>query len=256
MDEPTSALTEREVDHLFAIIADLKAHGVGIVYITHKMDEVFTIADDVSVFRDGRYIATHLAKDINRDILIKEMVGRDLDAMFPKETVPIGDVVLSAKNLSLDGVFSDVSFDLRKGEILGIAGLVGAGRTNVAETIFGVTPPTSGEIFVDGKKLAVDSPQTAMRAGMAFLTEDRKDTGCFLVLSVLENMEMAVLQDRYVKGGFVTQGVLTAECEKLKGMLKNKDTGSRRTHREPERRQSAEGSHRPLASHQAANPDP
>ena len=175
MDEPTSALTEREVDHLFAIIADLKAHGVGIVYITHKMDEVFTIADDVSVFRDGRYIATHLAKDINRDILIKEMVGRDLDAMFPKETVPIGDVVLSAKNLCLEGVFSDISFDLRKGEILGIAGLVGAGRTNVAETIFGVTPPTSGEIYVDGKKLAVDSPQTAMRAGMAFL--DRGSQG-------------------------------------------------------------------------------
>jgi inositol transport system ATP-binding protein len=222
MDEPTSALTEREVDHLFAIIADLKAHGVGIVYITHKMDEVFTIADDVSVFRDGRYIATHLAKDINRDILIKEMVGRELGAMFPKETVPIGDVALSVKNLSLEGVFSDISFDLRKGEILGLAGLVGAGRTNVAETIFGVTPPTSGEIFVDGKKLVVDSPQTAMRAGMAFLTEDRKDTGCFLVLSVLENMEVAVLQDRYFKNGFVIQGALTAECEKLKGALRIK----------------------------------
>ena len=142
MDEPTSALTEREVEHLFAIIADLKAHGVGIVYITHKMDEVFEIADDVSVFRDGRYIATHRAKDINRDILIKEMVGRDLDAMFPKEIVPIGDVALSVKNLALEGVFRDVSFDLRKGEILGLAGLVGAGRTNVAETIFGVTPAT------------------------------------------------------------------------------------------------------------------
>jgi inositol transport system ATP-binding protein len=222
MDEPTSALTEREVEHLFAIIADQKAHGVGIVYITHKMDEVFEIADDVSVFRDGRYIATHRAKDINRDILIKEMVGRSLDAMFPKETVPIGDVALSVKNLSLEGVFSDVSFDLRKGEILGLAGLVGAGRTNVAETIFGVTPATSGEIFVDGKKLTVDSPQTAMRAGMALLTEDRKDTGCFLVLSVLENMEMAVLQDRYVKNGFVDQGTLNAECEKLKAALRVK----------------------------------
>ena len=222
MDEPTSALTEREVDHLFAIIADLKAHGVGIVYITHKMDEVFTIADDVSVFRDGRYIATHRASDINRDILIKEMVGRELGAMFPKEIVPIGDVALSVKNLSLEGVFSDISFDLRKGEILGLAGLVGAGRTNVAETIFGVTPATSGEIFVNGKKLVVDSPLTAMHAGMAFLTEDRKDTGCFLVLSVLENMEIAVLMDRYVKNGFVSQASLNAECEKLKGMLRIK----------------------------------
>ncbi|MGB7836488.1 MAG: ATP-binding cassette domain-containing protein, partial [Terrimicrobiaceae bacterium] len=104
----------------------------------------------------------------------------------------------------------------------GLAGLVGAGRTNVAETIFGVTPATSGEIFVNGKKLIVDSPQTAMRAGMALLTEDRKDTGCFLVLSVLENMEMAVLQDRFVKNGFVDQRTLTAECEKLKGMLRIK----------------------------------
>jgi inositol transport system ATP-binding protein len=222
MDEPTSALTEREVEHLFAIIADLKAHGVGLVYITHKMDEVFTIADDVSVFRDGRYIATHRAADINRDILIKEMVGRELGAMFPKEIVPIGELALSVKNLSLEGVFSDVSFDLRKGEILGLAGLVGAGRTNVAETIFGVTPASSGEVLVNGTKLVVDSAQTAMRAGMAFLTEDRKDTGCFLVLSVLENMEMAVLQDRYVKAGFVTQGALIEECEKLKAILRIK----------------------------------
>ncbi|HXH03656.1 MAG TPA: sugar ABC transporter ATP-binding protein [Candidatus Competibacteraceae bacterium] len=222
MDEPTSALTDREVEHLFAIIADLKAHGVGIVYITHKMDEVFAISDDVSVFRDGRHIATHRAIDIDRDTLIKEMVGRELTEMFPKETVPIGEVVLSVKNLALEGVFSGVSFDLRKGEILGIAGLVGAGRTNVAETLFGVTPATSGEIFIDGKKITIDSPHTAMQAGMAFLTEDRKDTGCFLVLSVLENMEIAVLRDRYVKGGFVTQGTLAEECEKLKEVLRIK----------------------------------
>lgn len=222
MDEPTSALTDREVEHLFAIIADLKAHDVGIVYITHKMDEVFTISDDVSIFRDGKYIATHLAKDITRDALIKEMVGRELTDMFPKETVPISDVVLSVKNLSLEGVFSGVSFDLRKGEILGLAGLVGSGRTNVAETIFGVTPATSGEIAIDGKPLTIDSPSTAMRSGMAFLTEDRKDTGCFLPLAVLENIEMAVLRDRYVKGGFVAQQTLTAECEKLKGILKIK----------------------------------
>ena len=126
------------------------------------------------------------------------------------------------KNLSLEGVFSDISFDLRKGEILGLAGLVGAGRTNVAETIFGVTPATSGEIVVNGKKLVVDSPLTAMHAGMAFLTEDRKDTGCFLVLSVLENMEIAVLMDRYVKNGFVSQASLNTECEKLKSALRIK----------------------------------
>ncbi|MDQ2695127.1 MAG: sugar ABC transporter ATP-binding protein, partial [Pseudomonadota bacterium] len=176
----------------------------------------------VSIFRDGKYIATHAAKDIDRDILIKEMVGRELTDMFPKETVPIGDVILSVRNLSLEGVFSNISFDLHKGEILGLAGLVGAGRTNVAETIFGVTPATSGEIFIDGQPITINSPHTAMCAGMALLTEDRKDTGCFLVLSVLENMEMAVLRDRYVKGGFVSQGALTAECQKLKEIMRVK----------------------------------
>jgi inositol transport system ATP-binding protein len=186
------------------------------------MDEVFAISDDVSIFRDGKYIATHNAKDIDRDTLIHEMVGRELTDMFPKETVPIGEVALAVKNLSLEGVFSDVSFELRKGEILGIAGLVGAGRTNVAETLFGVTPATSGEIQIDGKPIVIDTPHAAMHAGLALLTEDRKETGCFLVLSVRENVEMAVLRDRYVKAGFVAQSSLNEECEKLKDVLRIK----------------------------------
>ncbi len=222
MDEPTSALTDREVDHLFRIIAGLKAQGKGIVYITHKMNELFTIADDVSIFRDGRYIATHPAKDLTRDQVISMMVGREITQMFPKEEVPIGDVVLSVKNLGLDGVFRDVSFDLRKGEILGLAGLVGSGRTNVAETIFGVTPATSGEIILNGKKITIGSPRDGMKAGMALLTEDRKDTGCFLMLSVLENMQMAVLTDKFVQGGFVRQGAVNAECMKMKDAMRVK----------------------------------
>ncbi len=222
MDEPTSALTDREVDHLFRIIAGLKAQGKGIVYITHKMNELFTIADDVSIFRDGRYIATHPAKDLTRDQVIQMMVGREITQMFPKETVPIGEVVLSVKNLGLDGVFQDVSFDLRKGEILGLAGLVGSGRTNVAETIFGVTPATAGEIFLNGKKVTIASPRDGMKAGMALLTEDRKDTGCFLMLSVLENMQMAVLTDKFVQGGFVRQGAVNAECAKMKDAMRVK----------------------------------
>ena len=126
MDEPTSALTDHEVQHLFRLIADLKAKGKGIIYITHKMDEVFEIADDVSVFRDGKFIGTDLASNLDRDKLIQMMVGREITQMFPKEEVPIGKVALSVRNLSLDGVFSDVSFDLHEGEILGLAGLVGA----------------------------------------------------------------------------------------------------------------------------------
>ena len=222
MDEPTSALTDKEVDHLFRIIRDLKWQGKGIVYITHKMNELFTIADDVSIFRDGRYIATHAAKDITREQVIAAMVGREITQMFPKEEVPIGDIVLSVKDLALDGVFRGVSFDLRKGEILGLAGLVGSGRTNVAETIFGVTPATAGEIRLNGQPITISSPREAMKAGMALLTEDRKDTGCFLALSVLENMQMAVLTDRFVTGGFVKQGAVNAECNKMKEAMRVK----------------------------------
>jgi len=222
MDEPTSALTDREVEHLFEIIATLKSQGKGIIYITHKMDEVFRIADDVSVFRDGRFIATHPAAEIDGDALIRMMVGREITQMFPKEEAVIGNVVLSVRDLALKGVFAGVSFDLRAGEILGIAGLVGSGRTNVAETIFGVTPATAGEIRIDGEAIVIDSPRRAMQAHMALLTEDRKDTGCFLLLSVLENMQMAVLSNRYVRGGFVRQGPLSTECNRMSEALRVK----------------------------------
>ena len=222
MDEPTSALTDKEVDHLFRIIGDLKAQGKGIVYITHKMNELFTVADEVSIFRDGRYIATHSAKDITRDQVISAMVGREITQMFPKQEVPIGEVVLSVKNLTLEGVFRDVSFDLHKGEILGLAGLVGSGRTNVAETIFGVTPATGGEIRLNGTPIRIGSPRDGMKAGMALLTEDRKETGCFLMLSVLENMQMAVLTDRYVAAGFVQQSKVAVECDKMKESMRVK----------------------------------
>jgi len=222
MDEPTSALTDREVEHLFQIIRALKAEGKGIVYITHKMNELFEIADEVSVFRDGHYIGTHRAAEVTRDDIIRMMVGREITQMFPKEEVPIGDVVLSVKNLTLKGVFHDISFDVRAGEILGIAGLVGSGRSNVAEALFGVTPATSGEISINGRTVDIKTPAVAMRYGMAFLTEDRKDTGCFLVLDILENMQMAVLRDRYVKRGFVSEAEITRECERMREALRIK----------------------------------
>ncbi|EJL52289.1 MULTISPECIES: sugar ABC transporter ATP-binding protein [unclassified Rhizobium] len=222
MDEPTSALTEREVEHLFRIIRDLRAQGIGIVYITHKMNELFEIADEFSVFRDGRYIGTHASTDVTRDDIIRMMVGREITQMFPKEEVPIGDVVLSVKNLSLNNVFHDVSFDVRSGEILGVAGLVGSGRSNVAEALFGVTPATSGTIELFGNKTDISSPTVAIRNHMAFLTEDRKDTGCLLILNVLENMQIAVLQDRFVKGGFVQESAIEATCEDMAKKLRVK----------------------------------
>ncbi len=220
MDEPTSALTEREVDHLFRIIRALKAEGKGIIYITHKMNELFEIADEVSVFRDGKYIATKRSSELTRDDIIRMMVGRDISQMFPKLTVPIGDVVLSVKNLSLKGIFKDVSFDVRSGEILGIAGLVGSGRSNIAETIFGVTPASAGTISIHGKDVKMTSPSVAMEHGMAFLTEDRKETGCFLLLDIQENTQMAVLQNKYVKYGFVQQGQLARDSQTMASTLR------------------------------------
>ncbi|MEO8683519.1 MAG: sugar ABC transporter ATP-binding protein [Devosia sp.] len=222
MDEPTSALTETEVGHLFRIIATLKAQGKGIVYITHKMSELFEIADEVSVFRDGRYIGTRNSADVTRDDIIRMMVGREITQMFPKQEVPIGDVVLAVSNLTLAGVFRDINFEVRAGEILGIAGLVGSGRSNVAEAIFGVTPATSGQIAVRGQNVSIKTPNDAMGNGMAFLTEDRKDTGCFLALDVLENMQIAVLREKFTRFGFVQEAAVSRACTEMGASLRVK----------------------------------
>ncbi|MDB6177012.1 sugar ABC transporter ATP-binding protein [Paracoccus sp. Z330] len=204
MDEPTSAITESEVEHLFRIIRDLRTKGVGIVYITHKMDELFEIADELTVFRDGKYITTVSATDVTRDDIITMMVGREITDMFPKIECDIGDVALEVRNLTRGDQFHDVSFHLRKGEILGVAGLVGSGRSEVAESIFGVYPADSGEILVDGVPVTVRNPAEAMQHGMAFLTEDRKESGCFLILDCQENVQMALLaQGKAGRMGFI-----------------------------------------------------
>jgi inositol transport system ATP-binding protein len=225
MDEPTSALTETEVAHLFRIIRTLREQGKGIIYITHKMNELFEIADECSVFRDGKYIATCQSKDVTRDDIIRMMVGREITQMFPKTTVPIGEVVLSVKNLTLKHVFKDISFDLHAGEILGVAGLVGSGRSNVAEALFGVVPATSGDIAIDGKPVNIDTPAKALAAGMAFLTEDRKETGCFLALDILDNMDSAVLNRKFVKNGFVQGAALARDCLDMAQRLRVKTPG-------------------------------
>ncbi|PYE28871.1 monosaccharide ABC transporter ATP-binding protein (CUT2 family) [Rhizobium sp. PP-WC-2G-219] len=222
MDEPTSALTDREVEGLFSIIRDLRERGIGIVYITHKMNELFEIADEFTVFRDGKYVGSHLSTDVNRDDIIRMMVGRDITDMFPKIECPIGEVILEVRNLTIPGVFHDISFSLRRGEILGLAGLVGSKRSNVAEAIFGVTPATSGEILVNGTAVTIGSPSAAMAQGFAFLTEDRKETGCFLSLNCLENIQSALITRSHVKGGFVDQSTVTKLAEDMARQLRVK----------------------------------
>jgi inositol transport system ATP-binding protein len=222
MDEPTSALTEREVEHLFAIIRDLKARDIGIIYITHKMNELFEIADEFTVFRDGKYIGTHASTDVTRDDIIRMMVGREITNMFPKIDCPIGEVILEVKNLTIPGVFHDISFSLRRGEILGLAGLVGSKRSNVAEALFGVHPAASGQILIDNKPVTINSPNEAMGHGMAFLTEDRKESGCFLTLDCLENIQSALITRSHVKAGFVDQKTVTRLAEDMAAKLRVK----------------------------------
>ena len=188
MDEPTSAITEKEVAHLFRMINSLRDKGVAVIYITHKMDEVFQISDEVTVLRDGKFVGTELASNMTKAKLISMMVGRELTNFFPKEDVQISDVKLEARNISLEGKFRNVSFEVRKGEILGIAGLMGSGRTEVIESVFGIYPPDSGEILVDGKPVKIRQPLDAIKCGMGLLTEDRKLSGLFLPLSVRDNM--------------------------------------------------------------------
>jgi inositol transport system ATP-binding protein len=212
MDEPTSAITETEVAHLHRMIGQLRSTGTAIIYITHKMDEVFKISDDITVYRDGKHVATLPASELDRGKLIKLMVGRELTHMFPKLDAEIGEVILKVENLHRGTVVKDVSFELRRGEILGFAGLMGAGRTEVLETIFGVFKADSGTISINGKQLLINQPTDAIKAGMALLTEDRKLTGIMGVLSVRDNMIMAALP-KYSPNGFLNRRQIDKDCQ-------------------------------------------
>ncbi|QUI22188.1 sugar ABC transporter ATP-binding protein [Vallitalea pronyensis] len=193
MDEPTSAISEREVENLFHIIQRLKKQQVAIIYISHKMKEIYQIADRITIFRDGQYIATKIAEDLPKEELIALMVGRKLDQMFPEKDNQVGETILEVKNLSLDGVFEDVNFQLKKGEILGFAGLMGAGRSEVVETIFGIHQATGGVLEMAGNRLQFRSPSEAIKHGFAMVTEDRKKTGLNLKTSIMKDMTITSL---------------------------------------------------------------
>ncbi len=201
MDEPTSAISGREVQVLFKVIRDLTKQGIAIIYISHKMDEILTIADTVTIMRDGRYIATHPAKDLSSEQLITMIVGRELDTIFEKRKTPIEEVVLSVDGLTGEK-FRDISFTLRKGEILGIAGLMGAGRTEIVEAIFGLRKIQAGYIKIKEKTVDIRSPRDAIKNGLGLISEDRKHTGLVLSSSVKQNITLASLK-KYSKGVFL-----------------------------------------------------
>mgnify|MGYP003593516793 CR=1 FL=1 len=196
--------------------------GVSIIYISHKLNEIFTIADEVTVMRDGEYVDTKLIGDLTRKDIISMMVGRELTHLFPKVEVEIGEPVLEVRNLSRKGKFKNISFTLRKGEILGLAGLMGAGRTEVMESLFGLIPPDEGDILIKGQKVAIKNAADAKKNGLAFITEDRKLTGLFLPHSVKDNIIAASL-DRFKVGGiFMNEKSVNGICEEHKKLLRIK----------------------------------
>lgn len=200
MDEPTSAITQKEVELLFKKIEMLKAKGVSIVYISHKLDEVFRIADDVTVLRDGTVVKSMRAEDTNIEEVISLMVGRKMENVYPKETLEIGEKLLDVRNLCSKNVYDDVCFHLNKGEIIGFAGLVGAGRTEVMRSLFGLDPYTSGEIYISGNKTEIKNVSSSIKNGMVMLSEDRRRYGIIPIRSVMENASLASL-DKFFYGG-------------------------------------------------------
>ncbi len=194
LDEPTAALSAHEVEELFAIVKQLRERGVAILFVSHRLEEVFKIADRLTVFRDGAHIITAPVSEMNTEEIIKHMVGRELSNLFPKSEAEIGEVVLEVRHLTRAGVFADVSFQLRRGEILGLAGLVGAGRTEVARVLFGIDRAESGEIWLKGKKVHIRSPQHAMDNGIAYVPEDRHQQGLIMNFSIAANVTLPILQ--------------------------------------------------------------
>lgn len=205
MDEPTSSLTEHEIKELFHTIRNLKKQGMTVLYVSHKIEEIFEICDYVTVFRDGEHIDTVKKEDVGPPDIIKMMVGRSMNMLFPPREAKIGDVLFSVKGLSKTGEFEDVSFDLHEGEIVGFAGLIGAGRTELAKAVYGATQPDSGEIFLHRKPSKFFShPNDALSKGIAYLSEDRKGEGLVLMLSVKENMALPIV-DKLVKRIFIDE---------------------------------------------------
>ena len=194
MDEPTAALTQSETEVLFEVMKGLVEKGVSIVYISHRMEEIFELCDRITILRDGQYIGTEYIKDITMDDVVKMMIGREIGERFPQRDVTLGEEVIRVENLSHPRYFKDVNFSVRAGEVLGVSGLMGAGRTEVMHAIFGNMEAATGKIFIDGKEVSITNPREAIAAGIGFITEDRKTEGLLLEKPISDNIEVANLK--------------------------------------------------------------
>lgn len=207
MDEPTAALTDREIELLFGIMTDLKSRGVGIVYVSHRMEEIFRICDKISVLRDGQFVGERNIPETDFDEIVRMMVGREIGERFPSRSVSLGEERFRVEQLADDGQISDISFSVRAGEVLGVAGLMGAGRSEILKTLFGINRKTNGSISLEGIPLNITKPHEAIAAGIGFVTEDRKSQGLVLSMSVRENITLTNL------GGYARAGVVNGGAE-------------------------------------------
>lgn len=214
MDEPTSALTDAEIELLYKIVRDLAVKGTSIIFISHKLEEIFEICDRVTIMRDGQYIDCRDTTDIGHDELIKLIAGREINNIYTKDRFEKGDVALEVKNLSSTGTFRNVSFAVRKGEILGFCGLMGAGRSEIMRAVFGIDPYDSGEVLIRGKKAAIKSPQDAIKNGIGMVTEDRLRQGAIHSLDIKTNMSLPFLP-QLSKMGFVYNAKEKEQCERM-----------------------------------------
>lgn len=229
LDEPTSSLTENETKLLFSIIESLKSQGVSTIYISHKMDEIFTIADEVTVLRDGNYIGTERVSEITMERLVEMMVGRELEERFPPKTNTPGEVHLEVRGLSTryQPIMHDINFSVRRGEILGVAGLVGAGRTEVAEAIFGIRTRDGGQFFIDGREIRLGSPKGAKKNGFAFLTEERRRTGIYPMADITFNSTIAHINAYVNKIGWLDDRALERDTDEQIRRMRIKTSGRR-----------------------------
>lgn len=219
MDEPTASLSAHEVERLFQQVRRLKASGVAVLFVSHRLDEVFAIADRITVFRDGRHISTRDRGEVTREGLVREMVGRDVSEFFAREEHQPGKAVLRVEGLTQPGAFSDVSFELRQGEVLGFAGLVGAGRTDIALALFGIAPAQSGTIKLDGCQIEIRSPREALSHGIAYLSEDRRHLGLSLPQSVIANITLPELRSYVSRFGLLNTSAEYATAEEFRRRL-------------------------------------
>jgi rhamnose transport system ATP-binding protein len=224
MDEPTSALTLHEVEDLFRIVNKLRNDNRSVMFISHRLEEVFEIADRVTVFRDGKYIDTKNVKDICQEELVRMMIGRNIKNLFHKIEVKRGEVVMEVRNLRKEGLFEDISFKLHKGEILGLTGLVGARRTEVATTLFGITPTDDGEIYINGKFEKINNPRKALALGMAYVPENRQTQGLVLQTNIFKNISLPILK-KFCQFGFINRKKETLHTQEMHDKLEVRSTG-------------------------------